>query len=155
MKNLLLLVCLVACAAPLSPPSSYSIDPAFSESETAAIEAAIEAWCDAAGDCPLRAPWTGKGRGRFELVDDIPESERCAAIPGCVVNGRNTDNELIRIARNRTNPEDLGALWHIAAHEWGHFCIEEHLGDGLMAARMNEGLEIDQGAVDAWRNGCP
>jgi hypothetical protein len=149
----------VACGAP-EPPRYFSVDSEFSEGERETIRAAVDAWCDSdARSCPEEI---GRAeRGRFVLVDDIvePEATLRDCTPGrkCTVSGRN-NGTTIEIARNRTAVDDLGFLWTISSHEWGHFCIQGHpVSGGLMAAvhKDDEGsLTVDDEAVRAWREGC-
>lgn len=143
----------VACGTP-EPPRYFSVDSEFTEPERETIRATVGAWCAEVGWCPEEVGWAE--RGRFELVDDLPEDEETArdCPPGreCVVSGNN-DGARVRIARNRPLPNDLDRLWEIAAHEGGHYCVQGHLRDGLMAP-ISKGLEIDNGAARAWREGC-
>jgi hypothetical protein len=91
------------------------------------------------------------------LVEDLRERGVCDDLPDCVTGGRNTGDRVL-IARNRPAPDDLGLLFSVAAHEWGHFCIEGHpVAGGLMAAvhKDDEGtLTVDDEAVSAWKDGC-
>jgi hypothetical protein len=149
----------VACGAP-EPPRHYSIDVEFSASERATIHAAVDAWCESdARSCPEEIGWAE--RGRFVLVDDLPEPAEtisaCTQGRKCTVSANNNGTS-VEIARNRTAPDDLGFLFTIGLHEWGHFCIDGHpVSGGLMAAvhRDDEGaLSVDDEAVRAWKDGC-
>jgi len=146
----------VGCAAP-EPPRYFSISADFSEAERETIRAAVDAWCESdAGSCPEEIGWSDWGR--FELVDHIESHEVCARTPGCVVGGKNTHDGRVIIARDRLVADDMTMLWTIAAHEWGHFCIDGHpVSGGLMAAihEADEGaLTVDDEAVSAWKGGC-
>lgn len=144
---------LSACGAG-EPPAHYSIDPAFSESERATIEAAVEAWCPAVGQCPERVLWSE--RGRITLVDSLPLAPG-ACPPGeeCRSAGEN-DGDNVHIAADRFGAGSLSALWVTIAHEWGHYCAG-HTATGLMAkaAEVDAPAEIDALAIAAWRMGCP
>lgn len=147
----------VACGAP-EPPRYVSLDNEFSIGERESIRAAIDDWCDAVGWCPEEQGWTE--RGRFVLVDDLPESDFTERVcpPGktCKTSAHN-DGDNIEIARNRPRSDSLDALWTIAAHEVGHYCLPgEHTKNGLMAAAHAPAdvLEIDETAVSAWKDGC-
>lgn len=142
---------LVACGAP-EPPRFYSIDSDFAPQEQETIRAAIDAWCSSdAQSCPEEVGWAEYGR--FVLVDNIEE-----LVPNTITAGRNPGDGRVLIARNRPAPDDLGLLFNVSAHEWGHFCIDGHpVAGGLMAQvhRDNEGvLTVDDEAVRAWREGC-
>lgn len=143
------------CAAAPEAPSSYSISSEFSPSERETIRAAVSAWCDAADACPEEV--SRAADARFELVDDLPEigMSACPAGRTCVVNGNERDGT-VRIARNRV-ATGLDHLWRIAAHEFGHICIDGHRADSaLMSGIEPEGplLVIDNEAVTAWKDGC-
>lgn len=147
---------LVACGAP-EPPRYISIDSEFSEAERETIRAAVYDWCASdARWCPEEIGWAE--RGRFELVDDLPEDDYtrrvCPADKTCTTSGHN-DGDNVRIARNRPSL-GLDALWLIAAHEAGHFCKDGHTKHGLMAAahKPADVLEVDDEAVRAWKAGC-
>lgn len=156
MKNAIALffLVLVGCAAQ-EPPAYYSVDSEFSEAEAGVIDAAIADWCEAVGWCPEKALWSE--RGRFELVDDLPEGRLAACPEGrvCEVAGNN-DGDVVRVARQRPAQDDLSAFWMVVAHEIGHFCTE-HTERGLMAAyhEVDDALEIDPESVRAWHAGCP
>lgn len=149
---------LVACGAP-EPPRYVSIDIEFSVAERETIRATIDDWCGAVGWCPEeRVGWTE--RGRFLLVDDLPETdftERvCPPTATCKTSGHN-DGDNVVIARNRPRADSLDALWMVAAHEIGHYCLPgKHTDNGLMAAAHvpADVLEVDAEAVSAWREGC-
>jgi len=157
MKNAiaLLFVLVLGACAPSAPPY-FSISSDFSAAERETIRAAVDAWCESdAASCPDEVGWSE--RGRFELVDDLPEENMAACPEGrtCAVNANN-DGDNIRIARNRA-ATGLDHLWHIAAHEWGHFCIDGHRpASELMTAVEADAplLEIDEVAVGAWHAGC-
>lgn len=158
MKNaiaLLFVLIFGGCAGP-TPPNSYSIDDAFSPAEREVIHSAVEAWCEETGDCPVFTPLHSEA-AHFALVDDLPEGEHarrvCPEGRTCTTNGRERDG-LIRIARNRVPGLDI--LWLIAAHEYGHLCIDDHPpGSALMSAVHDEPLlEVDSGAVRLWKDGC-
>lgn len=152
----LLLLCVNGwgCAMP-SAPSHYSIDSDFPAEAQAVIHEAVAAWCDATGDCPeyveLRAE-----RGHFALVD-APYLEqvsdgadgRARAVFASESGGN------IRIASGVLD-KGLDVLWTVAAHEYGHLCIEGHPNAaGVMASYEPSSLAIDAEAVEAWRAGCP
>ena len=153
----LLLGCALAfgCAAP-EPPRYFSVDSDFGEGERETIHATVDAWCDAVGWCPEEALWSD--RGRVMLVDHLPHDEetRSACPDGltCGVFGRN-DGDVVRIARDRIEPDNMAVLFVITAHEIGHFCTE-HTTAGLMAAVQTHASEpvIDAEAAEAWRSGC-
>lgn len=154
MKNALLVLVFLLAACARQAPDSFSISPEFSPEVRETIRAAVFDWCDATGDCPEEVGWSE--RGRFELVEslgddsddpDCPEGRTC-------IRAGNNDGDVIRIARDRPDADDLSVTWTIAAHEWGHYCIEGHLDDGLMAAVRPTALAVDSGAVRAWHDGC-
>lgn len=155
MKHTIFLVALLIAGCGREVPEFYSLDSAFSEHERETIHAAVQAWCDATGDCPEFSLWSE--RGRFVLVDDLEERDMAECPEGrtCAVGGRN-NGDIIRIARNRPNQDSLSALWVVAAHEWGHFCTE-HIDEGLMGALQTEDtpMVVDAASVDAWHAGCP
>lgn len=142
------------CAPLPKPPSSYSIDDAFSPAERDIIHSAVDAWCEATGDCPAFTPLHSEA-AHFALVDDLPERARCPEGETCVTAG-NEGQGLIRIARNRPNPDDLAMLWLVAAHEYGHLCIDGHPeGSALMGPQHRTPLlEVDDGAVRLWNEAC-
>lgn len=148
---------LTACGAP-EPPRFISIDSEFSEPERETIRDAVDAWCQSdAHWCPEEIVGRVE-RGRFELVDDLPEDgytlKVCPADKTCTTSGHN-DGDNVRVARNRPSL-GLDALWLIAAHESGHFCKDGHTKTGLMAAahKPADVLEVDETAVRAWKDGC-
>ena len=158
MKNAIALLFVVLFGAACAPeaPAYFSIDERFSPAERETIRAAVEAWgVELHEDFGLVL---FSEQAHFELVPDLLEdadTER-ACPPGfeCSVNGKENSGN-IRIAENRR--PGLDVLWRIAAHEFGHLCIDNHPpGSALMAAAQDhEGsLEIDAGAVRLWREGC-
>lgn len=156
MKLAPLALLLLACGGP-SAPAFYSISSKFSPEEAATIRAAVAAWCEAGAACPEESMFSEEAH--FELVDDLPEDERteraCPEGHTCSTNGKEGGGN-IRIARNRRSGLDV--LWTIAAHEFGHVCIDGHRADSaLMTAYQGEGglLEVDAKAVEYWHEGCP
>lgn len=154
MKTLFVLVALlVACSGP-SAPRFYSISSEFGAAERETIAAAVEAWCEATGDCPELSMFSEEAH--FELVDDLSEKGGAPCPEGftCTTNGRESDGR-IRIARNRA--PGLDVLWRIAAHEYGHLCIDGHREDSILMSAFQtvEGKpEVDAAAVEAWDEGC-
>lgn len=145
------------CAAPRAP-RFYSIDEAFSAAEGETIRAAVEAWCEKTNDCPEESAFAEDAH--FELVDDLPEDAKTAAAcpegAQCVTNGKEQGGR-IRIARNRAAADDLDYLWRIVAHEYGHLCIDGHIADSALMSALQDHtglLEVDNEAVEAWKDGC-
>lgn len=157
MKLAALVLTLLVCACNGSQaPHFYSFGEGFSNAEREVIRDAVAAWCEASGDCPRESMFSEDAH--FILVDDLPEDERteraCPDGATCSTNA-NEGHGRIRIARNRA--PGLDVLWRIAAHEWGHICIDGHPdGSVLMSAyQAPEGaLEVDAGAVRLWHEGC-
>lgn len=154
----LFLAAMSGCAPAPEAPRYYSISREFNAEEAATLRAAVAAWCAEAGACPEEALFSENAH--FELVDDLPEDERTVAVcpegATCATNGKEGGGD-IQIARNRAAPERLDILWRIAAHEFGHLCIDGHRAESsLMSAYQDhEGvLEIDNEAVQAWKDGC-
>ncbi len=145
------------CAPAPEAPRFYSISREFPADQAEVIRDVVAAWCEASGDCPEESLFSENAH--FELVDDLPESARtlrdCPEGATCIVNA-NEGNGAIRIARNRE--PGLDVLWRIAAHEWGHLCIDGHRDESaLMSAYQDHAGDavIDDEAVAAWRAGCP
>lgn len=149
----LVLVLAIGCNAwPTEPPRYFSISDEFPPEQADTIRAAVGAWCDKTGHCPVEALWSE--RGRFELVDSLDEP---CPVEGadCSVPALN-DSNVVWVAQQRREPDNLNHLYTIAAHEWGHFCAD-HTTGGLMADmfQLRDALEVDDEAVAAWRSGCP
>jgi hypothetical protein len=151
---LALALCLGCAEWPDDPPDNYSISDGFTTGEADTIRAAVAAWCDATGHCPVEALWAE--RGRFELVDHIDMRIECPVGVPCQVSAYN-DSDVVHVARDRHHPYDLALLYTIVAHEWGHYCAR-HTAHGLMAAIhsvRDVAMAVDDEAVAAWRAGCP
>lgn len=157
MKNAIFLFVLFLGACGSTAPAYYSIDSSFSLEQREALRDAVDAWCEATGDCPEEALFSEEAH--FRLVDDLPERDHvkdiCPPDAECIVNGAESRGD-IRIARNRQEPNSLHRLWRVAAHEYGHVCIDDHTKGGLLSTLQDhEGpLEVDAEAVRAWRKGC-
>lgn len=146
---------LFGCSGPQAP-SFFSISSEFAAGEAEVIRDAVAAWCEKTGDCPKESLFSEEAH--FKLVDDLPEDEQtekaCPEGATCRTNA-NEARGTIRIARNRA--PGLDTLWRIAAHEWGHLCIDGHVEDSsLMKALQSHGeaLEVDDEAASGWRAGC-
>jgi hypothetical protein len=155
---------LVACA-PASPPKYVSIDTNFAPDERVIVADAINAWCDAGtGWCPelIERGWTE--RGRF-IKDTNYNRHGRPKWSGGFNDGDNVhiDAELGPTVAREWAPEHvLPVLWITAAHEAGHFGIDDHVGnaDSLMNAAPDPGraLIIDAASVREWceqQGDCP
>ena len=128
-------------------PAAYSIDPGFTHAQAETIRDAFDAWCDRVGYCPGEAPWVGAdASGAIALLDDYPSDRPEDEIAM-------NDHTRIRFRASRTDVlDDLGALWHVTAHEIGHYRIHGHTRVGLMAKQLPgcPAVALDKIAVRAW-----
>lgn len=151
----------LACTAALlssgclwnEPPSYFSIDQTLKDSHAVVVEKAISDWCSVSGHCPERALWSERGR---IIVDQSVTRKNVSCDEGfeCERVGRNYgDNIFIAF-----DPSWIShTLWVVIAHEWGHYCIDDHLPKGLMTREVladNLPAAIDDSAASAWRKGC-
>jgi hypothetical protein len=151
MKRVLLIL-LAACAPETTPPETFSIDADFPEPVAETIRDAVDAWCDAVGWCPEETSDT-TARGRFVFSEATVKASDQGDVAGF-----NDGWRIVLIPGERS----LDMVWSNVAHEIGHWCSRQggtdgqgHTADGLLAAVQHEPhMEIDPGAVRAWRDGC-
>jgi hypothetical protein len=153
----------IGCAPP-TPPKYVSIDTNFAPDERIIVADAITAWCDAGtGWCPEHI--TGfTERGRF-IKDTRYARHGRPKWSGGFNDGDNvyiSTDMLARVATEWGPEHVLPILWITAAHEAGHFGIEDHVGnaDSLMNAAPDPGraLIIDAASVREWceqQGDCP
>lgn len=161
MRALVLLAALLAVAcgpARVDLPGSASVDPAFSESQTAAILDAFEAWRAATGGVAALSASVGTGgelHVRPSRMDGLtlglttlhPDGTADVEIDLRTVWGA------ARLERHTEDEE----LRDCAMHELGHAFGLEHTPGGLMAADVYGGGAVDPGTLRRFceNYGCP
>ena len=152
---------LSGCRLPHAPRTLW-VDPGFSVEERAVLDDALAAWCEAVAWCPEVVEDRDEAEAAIGVVDDFE-----ARYPDRVARGSQAfnDGETIRVAPYAAS-WGLDALWHVFAHELGHFCVAGHVGvpeqDNLMATTVAVDADgawllstsIDAAAIEAWRAGC-
>ena len=141
---------LTGCGTP-PPPRTITVSPNMPEAIQVAAQRAADAWCSApVGWCP-------------ELVDDggdsvilVGDAAGNADFVAATNNGRRLLISARTVAEGWTADDLTGPL----LHEFGHYGIDGHTRDGLMAPRFEYALEIphevDPVAVAEWceQQGC-
>lgn len=154
MRGVALGLLLVACSvgAP-PPPTTFSIDSAFSPEQSAVLRDGMTAWCDSVGWCPEEVTYSE--RGRFILATDYvhdTDDDTSSAY--------NDNNTNIYVDAGSSSATNLHTLWLVATHEAGHWGIEGHPVEppALMAAEVHSKspLVIDNASRSAWcaEQGC-
>ena len=147
----LLITASVGCSPTL--PASVSIDTAFSQVQTAAIEDALDHWCRAVDFCPVVVPWNG---GEAQIYADY--NFRRLGLSPASQGGNNGDD----IYLDMSSPWTPHTFWLGVAHEIGHWGTRRHVQDGWQDSVMaplyayNLPLCLDQKSVDLWcqQNAC-
>lgn len=155
MKGLLFLPLLfLGCVGHLNPPSTYGIDPGFTDNQAAVIKDVFQAWCDKTGYCPSQNDRSFHGF-IFISTTSFGESHSCPSGKICFIAGRNYGTHIaISDKLLALGPDQL---WLHVAHEVGHYCNKAHSKSGIMAPYhkgVDVQLVIDDQAVSLWNKNC-